>query len=143
MTVKQIIIDEKKLNYICDNENTIYKPNQERVISDLLDTLHHYSLSCLGLSAPQIGYNARIFVMKHTSIDLVIIDPEIVRATGHNSYLFEGCMSRPGVNVKVCRRQKIRVSYKEWNGRLIERNFKNVFARVFQHELDHLNGVLI
>jgi len=139
MTVLQIITDPKKLSRICEPVTE----HAESIARDLLDTAERHRARCLGLAAPQIGYNVRMFVMLNEGKFIVIINPEIFTTKGEKRFLKEGCLSRPGVSVRVPRFKRIKVKYTDADGETIERNFNNLNARIFQHELDHLNGVLI
>jgi peptide deformylase len=125
-----------------------------KIVQNLLDTaIHHYS-ECLGLSANQLGYNARIFVMRTaTGPFFHIINPEVVSRSPHVKGLNERCLSRvdgegnllPGVRI---RRPKeiLATGYILQDKRLVRStpfSLKGIDARVFLHELDHLNGVVV
>jgi len=143
MTVKSIVTNRKKLEQV--SESLLFVGGDETyrplVIKDLLDTADAHP--CLGLAAPQIGYLVRAFVMRYEGEYLIVINPEILIAKGQRDYKREGCLSRPGITVKKGRHKRITVKYYNEAGDSIERKFTNLNARVFQHELDHLNGVLI
>lgn len=95
----------------------------------------------LGLSANQIGLPYRAFAMKAEQI-IVCFNPMIVDESTEQLYLEEGCLSFPMLYVKVKRPKKIKVRYTEPNGNVVTRVFDGMTARVFQHELDHLNGIV-
>jgi len=141
--IKSIITNRDRLTVPCDQTH----PNDvDSFLLDLVDTAQHFAakpVGCLGLAAPQIGINARMFVMFHEGRFMAIINPEIKKRTGAINYKGEMCLSRPDVVVRKGRRKKIRVKYTDEAGDVVERNFSNLNARIFQHEFDHLNGILI
>ena len=101
----------------------------------------------VGLAAPQIGISKRILVLDGTSVDpaiqpMVLINPEISDREGEEVGR-EGCLSLPGIEVEVKRSQKIHVRAKSPEGKTLEFDAKGFFARIIQHEADHLDGVLL
>ncbi|WP_269821888.1 peptide deformylase [Nocardia asteroides] len=115
------------------------------LVVDLLDTMHAQPL-CVGLAAPQIGSNLSVAVVAKaepkTGADLVLINPVLIAATGKKDKKRESCMSLWGLAGEVERRSKITVEYYVLDGEKRSANFDGYFARVIQHEIDHLNGVL-
>lgn len=95
----------------------------------------------LGLSANQIGLPYRAFAIKAEKI-LVCFNPMIVDESTEQLYLEEGCLSFPNLFVKIKRPKKVKVRYTEPNGNVVTQVFDGLTARVFQHELDHLNGIV-
>lgn len=95
----------------------------------------------LGLSANQIGLPHRVFAIKAEQI-IVCYNPIIVDTSEEQLYLEEGCLSFPLLFVKVKRPKTIKVRYTEPNGNIVTKVFDGLTARVFQHELDHLNGIV-
>ena len=94
----------------------------------------------IGLAAPQVGLNKRIFVMGNKDRLYACINPEILSAEG-NVMDIEGCLSFPDLWLRVRRAETVKVKYTNAVGETIETEFTGLIARVFQHELDHLNGV--
>lgn len=96
----------------------------------------------IGLAAPQIGILSRVFVVDIGEGCNVLINPEIVGGEGE-SVMEEGCLSLPTIEVPVKRMEKVFV--RGWNleGREVNLELFGFPARVYQHELDHLNGMLI
>lgn len=94
----------------------------------------------LGLSANQMGLPYRAFAMKAEKI-IVCFNPIIVDMSTETVTLEEGCLSFPLLFVKVKRPKKIKVRYTEPNGNVVTKVFDGMTARVFQHELSHLNGL--
>ena len=95
----------------------------------------------IGLAANQLGLPYRAFAMK-TDPNTVCFNPIIVDRSKEQNTLEEGCLSYPGLVVKVKRPAVIKVRYVEPNGEVQTKKFVGMTARVFQHELDHLNGVV-
>jgi peptide deformylase len=99
----------------------------------------------VGLAAPQVGLSQRLLVYRvgHDSPLIAVINPEIEWASDDAESAEEGCLSLPGVHVDVDRAIHVRVRAQDEHGdpRLIEAS--GLEARVLQHEIDHLNGVLI
>jgi peptide deformylase len=99
----------------------------------------------VGLAAPQVGQNVRMFVMNHTgdpADDRVYINPELTEAEGSEESE-EGCLSLPGLNVRIVRDKTIRMRAKDLDGNDVDQVETGYIARVWQHEFDHLNGTLI
>lgn len=94
----------------------------------------------IGLAAPQIGINKRLFVMGNAEACYVCVNPEIIEGTGSVKDQ-EGCLSYPGLWLNVSRYETIKVRYNDLLGREHEREFSGIMARVFQHEYDHLTGI--
>ena len=95
----------------------------------------------IGLAAPQIGLPYRAFAMMGEKI-IVCFNPKIVDTSTEQLYLEEGCLSFPEFILKVKRPKKIKVRYTEPNGNVETKVFDGMTARVFQHELDHLDGIV-
>ena len=95
----------------------------------------------LGLAANQIGIKARAFAIMGEQI-IVCFNPKIVDFSDDLVYLEEGCLSFPNLYVKIKRPRKIKVRYTEPNGNTVTNVYDGITARVFQHELDHLNGIV-
>jgi peptide deformylase len=92
-----------------------------------------------GLSANQVGDLRRYFVWKTG----MVINPELLSTTQHTATLAEGCLSFPGIKVMKTRPYGITVRYIDERGMPIQRGYDGFAARVFLHELDHLNGICI
>ena len=99
----------------------------------------------VGLAAPQVGVNERLFVMNHTGQpgdDRVYVNPELFDING-NEEGEEGCLSLPGITAIINRGQSLRMVAQDVEGKPIEQTESGYIARIWQHEFDHLNGVLI
>lgn len=95
----------------------------------------------IGLSANQVGYSYRVFAMRGDP-NRVVFNPRIVSHGEEQVYVSEGCLSFPGLNVNIKRMASIRVRYQQPTGEVITENFTGLSARVFQHEHDHIDGIL-
>ncbi len=112
-------------------------------LDDLVKTLHE--AKGVGLAANQVGIARRfclINVEGEGGKDLVLLNPEILEGRGEATAT-EGCLSLPGLEVKVKRFEWVKVRAETLDGKLIELEGDGLFARAVQHELDHLNGKLI
>ncbi|HJJ28919.1 MAG TPA: peptide deformylase [Methanocorpusculum sp.] len=96
----------------------------------------------VGLAAPQVGISQRFFVMNAGDGVRKVINPEILSAGTAMAEMEEGCLSVPGIHKKVRRPRRILVRYTNESGAVVEEELKDFTARVFQHEFDHLDGVL-
>ena len=112
-----------------------------RLVDDMFDTLYD-SDSGIGLAAPQIGVQKQIFVWDMDEQPMVIINPEIVESRGEWLY-DEGCLSIPGLYVEMLRPDEVLMRGLDLDGNTIEIEASELAGRLFQHELDHLNGVLM
>jgi peptide deformylase len=121
----------------------------ERVDDDLRDTVENMSrlmveLRGVGLAAPQVGIAKRFMLVSPTG-DLddlrVVVNPEILRAEGEEE-MEEGCLSFPGVYGTVRRATRLHVTYRDLDWTAKDLELEGFVARIFQHEFDHLNGVV-
>ena len=101
-----------------------------------------YKAPGLGLAAPQIGVQKQIFVYDIDGEPTTLINPRIVESRGEWIY-DEGCLSIPGLYVEMLRPKEVLLEAVDLNGNTIQVEADDLLARLFQHELDHLNGVLM
>jgi peptide deformylase len=94
----------------------------------------------MGLSANQIGISTRAFVMRAEEI-IGVFNPRIVEMSTETVLLEEGCLSYPNLFVKIKRPKSIRVRFTTPDGETSTKTFTGMTARVFLHELDHLDGI--
>jgi peptide deformylase len=113
-------------------------PKPENLSIEMLKVM--FANNGIGLSAPQVGLNKRIFVMGTSEKSYVCINPEIISHQGEIKDI-EGCLSYPGLFLHVKRYETIEVKYQNILGEEKIKTFNGIISRVFQHELDHLNGV--
>jgi peptide deformylase len=112
-----------------------------RLVDDMFDTLYNSS-NGLALAAPQIGVQKQIFVYDLDDEPTAVINPEIVESTGEWVY-DEGCLSIPGLYVEMTRPKQVLLRGYDVDGNTVEFEADELQARMYQHELDHLNGVLM
>lgn len=96
----------------------------------------------IGLAAPQVGKNIRIFVVSFKDAFQVCINPKITRKSLRKEIEEEGCLSLPGKWGMVKRSKKVTLEFLNQNGEKIKIKATGLLSRVLQHELDHLDGVL-
>ena len=111
-----------------------------RLVDDMFDTLVD-SGNGIALAAPQIGVQKQVVVWDIDENPLAIINPEVVESDGEWVY-DEGCLSIPGLYVEMLRPKMVLVRGVDLDGEIIEIEADELEARMFQHEIDHLNGVL-
>ena len=114
----------------------------QTLIDDMFETMYH--AKGVGLAAPQIGINWRLSVVdasKDKTQQLVLINPEIIAATGEMEYQ-EGCLSVPGAYDMVKRAESVTIRALDRFGKSFEMSASGLLGECFQHEIDHLNGKL-
>lgn len=117
-------------------------PNIIKLLDNMADTM--YDANGVGLAAPQIGILKRVIVVDVGGDDqelFEVINPEIISSSG-DQFGAEGCLSIPGLYGDVKRFEKVTVKGLDRNGMEIMIKAEGFLARAFQHEIDHLNGVL-
>lgn len=122
------------------------------LISDLKETLlAHKSPKGVGLAAPQIGKNLRIFVMRDGKEIKTVINPKIISVSkvkvtkakkGNKDEILEGCLSIPYYYGPLTRGKEIKIKYLNEDGQKVIETFKDFPAQIVQHEIDHLEGFL-
>jgi peptide deformylase len=95
----------------------------------------------LGLSANQCGFKHRVFVMGSDDNYISCFNPKIISTEGEN-HMAEGCLSFPLLQFKITRPKTITVEYQDWTGEKHTQTFTGLTARIFLHELDHMNGIV-
>ena len=119
-------------------------PEIDRLVDDMIETM--YAAPGIGLAAPQVGAGLRLFVVdisvgRDPAGLVVMINPEIVDQDGMQLE-DEGCLSVPGFNATVVRPSRIVIEGLDRNGAEQRREGTGLLARAFQHEMDHLDGLL-
>jgi peptide deformylase len=123
---------------------TEFNAELRKLITDMFETT--YAEQGIGLAAPQVGVSKRLLVIdlsvgKVPEDKLVLINPEIIFTDG-KLYEEEGCLSFPDIREKVVRFAKVRIRAQDENGKWFEKDGEDVLARCFQHEIDHVDGML-
>ncbi|MGC9363549.1 MAG: peptide deformylase [Fidelibacterota bacterium] len=119
-------------------------PNIDTEIHELVREMEHimYKHEGIGLAAPQVGILKRIFIADIGDGLFALVNPLITDTDGQDN-LVEGCLSLPGIGVDIRRHQKVAVTGVNLEGEETRLELSGLLARVAQHEIDHLNGVLI
>ena len=116
--------------------------NRQEIKDNLIETMEHYN--GIGLSANQCGVMERVFVMysdvKKKEI-IACFNPKIVSESDEEVFMDEGCLTFPGLWLKVKRPDGIEVTYEDENGEKQERAMFGLECRIFQHEYDHMEGI--
>ena len=125
-------------------------PELEQLLADMRDTMQH--LNGAGLAAPQIGVNARVVIFgveanpRYPDAEpvpyTVLINPELTPLGEEIEEGWEGCLSVPGMRGLVPRYRRLRYTGLDAQGQPIDRTVSDFHARVVQHEVDHLDGIL-
>ena len=111
-----------------------------RLAEDMIQTM--YDAPGVGLAAPQVGVQRRMFVYDIGDGPGVVVNPEIIESTGEWSYQ-EGCLSIPGLSWELVRPKEVHLRGVDLEGNDVDIDADELLARCFQHEMDHLDGVLI
>lgn len=96
----------------------------------------------VGLAATQVGLKERYFVAKNQEEFMVVINPKILFLSKRTKTYFEGCLSTPSVWGEVKRHTSLKVSFLDKSGKTVTKSLSGVLAWIFQHEVDHLDGIL-
>jgi len=119
-------------------------PEVQAVARRMVELMHQ--APGVGLAAPQVGLPWRMFVANPTGDqgdDRVYINPTIVKTGGGNVAREEGCLSLPGITAEVIRPDQATIAAINEHGEAFEETADDLLARIWQHEYDHLDGVLI
>ena len=112
------------------------------IAQDLLETLIFHKVECVGMAANMIGVCKRIIAFNNEGKYEVMLNPEIVKASGEFE-TEEGCLSLLGGPRKTKRFQKIKVQYQTLDMKVRLKTYQGFTAQIIQHEIDHCNGILI
>jgi peptide deformylase len=117
----------------------------QQLIDDMLETM--YAAPGIGLAANQVGVSRRLMVIDLSSGTepdqvLILANPEIVESEGEVTSE-EGCLSLPELSLKVCRAESVVVRGQDREGKPVEVRGESLLARALQHEVDHLDGILL
>jgi len=123
---------------------TVFDSELKDFIDTMIDTL--YDENGLGLAAPQVGDIRKIVIIdlsfgEEVENTVALINPEVLSQEGE-CIMEEGCLSIPGIFEDVSRPEKIRIRYQDLEGTFRELDADGLLARIIQHEMDHLEGIL-
>lgn len=153
MSIKPTVqIGAEILETVCEPLENISSPETAALVADLVDTMRSEGL--VGLAAPQLGYNARVFVMElrpsektgrtEASELYVCINPEIIERSSETVCDWEGCgsIARGTLFGRPIRNKEVELRYWDQDGRECQTVFDGLLSRVAQHENDHLDGIV-
>lgn len=125
-------------------------PNLKEIIANMYETMNE--AIGIGLAAPQVNLSIRLLVIDATPYEeeypeakgfkKAFINPEIIEESGEDWEFNEACLSLPGIAEYVIRKPNIKIRYQDENFNTIEEEYDGMIARIFQHEFDHLEGIL-
>lgn len=122
---------------------TDFGPATQKLFEDMILTMH--TSDGVGLAAPQIGISQQIFIACPTmrrGEEYVMVNAVIETKSG-TAYAAEGCLSLPGISGEIARATALRLTFQDATGKKHTVEVSDFFARVIQHEMDHLNGILL
>ena len=151
MIRKIVLTTEPSLRQKSKPVNKIDKKIKD-IIKDLRDTLSvQKDPEGVGLAAPQIGKNLRIFLAKYKSFERIVINPKVIKIEDigksvskkeSKKEILEGCLSLPYYYGPLKRASRVTIKYMDENGKSVEETFEGFHAQIILHEIDHLEGVL-
>jgi peptide deformylase len=123
---------------------TEFDTELKKLVDDMFETM--YASQGIGLAAPQVAVAKRVTVVdlsqgKDPAQKLVLVNPEVTFREG-KQYEEEGCLSFPEIREKVQRAAKVRIRAQDLKGKWFEMDGEELLSRAFQHEIDHLDGML-
>ena len=126
-------------------EVTRFDEELKQLVQDMVETM--YAAPGVGLAAPQVGISKRIAVIDISSAEekvplIVLVNPSILEADGTIEFE-EGCLSVPDYTTKVKRAEKVKVHAHDHEGNLQQIDAEGILAIALQHEIDHLDGILL
>jgi peptide deformylase len=139
MAVRKITEYPEKVLAEIGQPVTEFNKELEDLCADMFDTM--YDAEGVGLAAPQIGLNLRLFVMDCDGIKLIAANPQVVHTEGEQSSQ-EGCLSVGKVPAVVVRPLRARLRAQNEHGEWFEKDAEGYAARAFMHETDHCDGKL-
>ncbi|CAM3948700.1 peptide deformylase [Paenibacillus alkaliterrae] len=141
MSIRIIVKEPDPVLREVAKEVTKFNANLQKLLKDMAETM--YDAEGVGLAAPQIGISKRVIVVDVGDENGLIemVNPVIVEQEGEQLGP-EGCLSIPNLNGDVLRADRITVTGQDSSGQTFTVEAQGYFARAFQHEIDHLNGIL-
>lgn len=145
MAIRRILIvdnpNERRILRAKAKRVSRFDASLERLIKDMWETMR--DAPGVGLAAPQVGESIRVLVAEYEDEAVTLVNPEIIKRSEDEELGTEGCLSIPGyVGDDVARASAITVKGRDAKGKEIRVKADGWFARVLQHEIDHLDGVL-
>lgn len=146
MTVREIVTNPHPVLRKRAIKVTNFDQDLLTLIDDMVETMR--DAPGVGLAAPQIGVSQRVIVIEYTEDEnkrpklYAVINPEIIKPSEEKEFGVEGCLSLPGLVGEVERHVSVTVKAQNRFGKPIKMKASGWLARIFQHEIDHLEGVL-
>ncbi len=149
MAIREVITIPNPVLRKKANEVKQFGEELQTLIEDMIETMRNEP--GVGLAAPQVNVSLRVIVVEYPEDEedenaqprlFVVVNPEIIRASEEKVMGTEGCLSVPGLIGDVERHAEITVKGKTRRGQPLKLKLKGWTARIFQHEIDHLNGIL-
>ena len=113
--------------------------SRQELLDNMIETMQQYG--GIGLSANQVGIPIRMFVFGDNKNYVPCFNPRIVATYGELIPIEEGCLTHPGLFVKIFRSERISVTFEDEHRELHEETFEGLMTRVFLHEMDHMDGI--
>jgi peptide deformylase len=148
MTVREIVTLPQAILRHKAHKVSDFGPDFQSLVEDMIETMRQ--APGVGLAAPQVGESFRLIVVEYSDEEneeippklYVMANPEITRASQETVLGTEGCLSIPGIQGEVERLEAVTVKGLNRHGRPMTVKAKGWMARIFQHEIDHLDGIL-
>jgi peptide deformylase len=139
-----VLYPDKRLETLCAPVEEFDTGDLQQLVADLFESMYFHG--GVGLAAPQIGIMKQAAVIdpslgRDSSQRIILINPIITELRG-TQYVEEGCLSFPGFTEKVARSMSVTVNAKDPTGEAVHLQSDALLARAFQHEIDHLNGIV-
>ena len=139
MAILKIVTEENPILRQKAKEVTKITKRIRNLMKDMLETM--YEAKGVGLAAPQVGVSERLVVIDVGEGPLILLNPLVISNEGAVKDV-EGCLSLPGRNEYITRGERTRVTGFNAEGKKVTLEGEGLLARAFQHEIDHLNGIL-
>lgn len=140
MSIRKIITAENPTLRMKAKKVHRFDSSLQKLVDDMFETMH--AANGAGLAAPQIDLSLRVFVAEYEERRIALVNPEIIKAEGE-VLGSEGCLSIPGYyGDNIRRAENIVVKAQDVRGKNVRLRVEGWFARIIQHEIDHLDGVL-
>jgi peptide deformylase len=97
----------------------------------------------VGLAANQVGIAKRVIIVLHNDSPIPMINPEIVKTSEESEFANEGCLSIPETFIEIKRHKEVLVKYRDTKGKPHFETYSGLTARIIQHEIEHLDGILM
>ena len=148
MALRQIVTIPESVLRRKARKTTNFGPELQTLIDDMVETMRE--APGVGLAATQIGESLRVIVVEFGNDEnedtppklYVVVNPEIARSSSEQLMGIEGCLSVPGFAGDVARSNNVTIKAQNRQGRSLRIKAEGWLARIFQHEIDHLNGIL-